>query len=484
MLLLFAVATPSASLLTFRGHLSRAATTTRTSRPSACARDFDTLVSEASATAPAGGGRDTRRTSLQSAVRILSNFEPSEKQTAALLDAACDLATDAPQLPPGTDTGTADGGVFAAQREQQEELTAVYEALSARGALRGFGSVSAAALLPLGITRKEISTEEQLVLTGLPTSAFAPPQGNSRSDLLLGAGSAALLATASAQLGLDVRLSIAAVGAALLADSVLFRGAVAESATRAVKPGYATTVREHEAGHFLVAYLLGCPIEACLLDVWRAARDSRFAGAAGTVFFDPALGAAMNGGRITREIIDRYSVVVMAGIAAEAAQNQRAEGGQADETALVQLLASLDGGKSWDLGRIQNQARWASSQALLLLREHGEAYVALCEALERGESVGECVVAIEKGLTSAFGRRGELPAETRKRELEARAARAAPPPAAVPAASGVVAPATGVVAPTTDVTTAAAVDERQAQIAKRLEEIKERLAREDETWTG
>ena len=43
------------------------------------------------------------------------------------------------------------------------------------------------------------------------------------------------------------------------------------------------------------------------------------------VFFDPALGRAMADGTITREIIDRYSVVVMAGISAEAAQNGKAE---------------------------------------------------------------------------------------------------------------------------------------------------------------
>ena len=41
----------------------------------------------------------------------------------------------------------------------------------------------------------------------------------------------------------------------------------AELASRAVRPGYGKTVREHEAGHFLIAYLLGLPVEACLLDI-------------------------------------------------------------------------------------------------------------------------------------------------------------------------------------------------------------------------
>jgi hypothetical protein len=235
-------------------------------------------------------------------------------------------------------------------------------------------------------------------------------------------------------------------------------------------------VREHEACHFLAAYLLGCPIEACLLDVWRAASDTRFSGAAGTVFFDPDLGEAMTTGTVTREIIDRYSVVVMAGIAAEAAQYGRAEGGQADEQALVSLLASLDGGKTWDLARIRNQARWASSQALLLLRENGIAYKRLCEALERGDGVGGCVMAIEAGLTEQYGRNGELPVEMRERRLLERRKREdgmRPLRAATAIGQGVGAASAARVED---------LDERHAQIAKRLEEIKQQLAREEDTW--
>ena len=320
------------------------------------------------------------------------------------------------------------GGAAAAadatdvQRErEQDELKAVYDALRARGALRAFGSIEGTGLLPAPSLR-EVTPEDQLRLTGLPTSAFAPPRGNSRFDVIAGASSALLLTGASWQLGLDPKVGFTAAGALLLADRLLLRGAAVESATRTIRPGYARTVREHEAGHFLAAYLMGCPIEACLLDVLAAAADRRFAGAAGVVFFDPALGRAMARGSISREDIDRYSVVVMAGIAAEAAQNGKAEGGQADERALVELLGSLNGGGAWDLPRVRNQARWAASQALLLLREHGAAYRALCEALERGAGVGECVVAIEAGIDEAFGRNCELPAQTRARRLTAAAA--------------------------------------------------------------
>ena len=77
------------------------------------------------------------------------------------------------------------------------------------------------------------------------------------------------------------------------------------------------------------AFLLGCPVEAVLLDGFQAMRDRRFAaGTAGTVFFDPELGAAMKRGELPRSAVDRYSVVVLAGIAAEAQRNGRAEGGQ------------------------------------------------------------------------------------------------------------------------------------------------------------
>ena len=145
------------------------------------------------------------------------------------------------------------------------------------------------------------------------------------------------------------------------------------------------------------------------------------------MFFDPELGESMEKGSLARSVIDRYGVVVMGGIAAEAERTQQAEGGRSDEAALINLLSSLDGGRTWDIARIQSQARWAASQALLLLREHRAALDALCAALEAGASVGECILAIEGALDG-----DELPTAARRRralaEAEAAAAQAAAPP--------------------------------------------------------
>jgi len=467
------------------GH-DRAPIRARAGHPRACVATearFDRLVAE-------------RR--VEDAVALLAEpLELTAARKASLIDAACD-SSSADTLPSAADGGDRD-------REQQERLEAVYAALAERGALRAFGSVAATGLLPL--EARDVSPEDQLRLTGLATTAFAPPSGGSTGDILAGTGAALMFTFLADQFQIDGRVALAALGAVFAADRLLLRGAAAEAATRLVRPAYATTVREHEAGHFLCAYLLGCPIEACLLDPWAAAADGRFAGAAGTVFFDPELGRAMAAGTITREAIDRYSVVVMAGIAAEAAQNGRAEGGQSDERALVQLLGALGGGKAWGAERVRNQARWAASQAVLLLREHGAPYQALCEALERRESVGGCVLAIEAAIDDAFGRNGELPAQTRARQLATRAAAAAtaePSAAAVALAAAPAAAAAAAAGPGAGAGGGGGgggggvepgggddgldpvgdwLDERQRAIGERLKQIKERLAREDETWS-
>lgn len=139
----------------------------------------------------------------------------------------------------------------------------------------------------------------------------------------------------------------------------------------------------HEAGHFLMAYLLGCPVQGCILrPVWNGA----IFGEAGTVFLDKKLFDELDRSRISASSVDRYTTVVMAGIAAEALTFDNAEGGGSDEQSILLLLSLMN--PPWDFERITSQARWGALRALLVLKDYRTAYESLVEALSRGDSLG------------------------------------------------------------------------------------------------
>eukprot|EP00956_Cyclotella_meneghiniana_P045392 scaffold366016_cov76-Cyclotella_meneghiniana.AAC.1 len=201
------------------------------------------------------------------------------------------------------------------------------------------------------------------------------------------------------------------VGITLLlavSDQVLVSGAVFETGLRMVLPEMTKRITKHEAGHFLCSYLLGCPVEGVVLSTWAALQDGRFGGrstravSAGTSYYDIDLSEQISGIKpLTRESIDRFSVIVMAGIAAEALEFGRADGGAGDEEALVRFLRSLNprsgnAVSAWSPNLIRNQARWGATQAVLLLKEYKPCYDALVDALERGGDLGTCIVAIEQ----------------------------------------------------------------------------------------
>ena len=255
----------------------------------------------------------------------------SRASTASRLDAACAAAAGGvPQ--PGEqlkeqllqlEERSAEE-VRASERRKQEELLGCYRELQAGGELRAFASALGALPAP---EPKVVDAATQQRLTGLAPSAFAPPKSNRFEGAIAGGLLVGGLAVARA-LEVDPRPFVGVPTALLLADRALLRGLPSEAITRALNPEYRRTVVAHEAGHFLCAYLLGCPVQACLLDPVAALRDGRVNGAAGTVFFDPELGESMEKGSLARSVIDRYCVVVMGGIAAEA-EAQPAGGGRA-----------------------------------------------------------------------------------------------------------------------------------------------------------
>jgi hypothetical protein len=100
----------------------------------------------------------------------------------------------------------------------------------------------------------------------------------------------------------------------------------------------------------------------------------------------------LSSGKLTSKTVDRVSIVLMAGIAAEALELGQAEGGAGDEQALVSLLGNL----SWSPSAISMQARWAVLQAILLLRENRDAYYSIVDLMAKRAPLGDCVDCLER----------------------------------------------------------------------------------------
>jgi len=315
--------------------------------------------------------------------------------------AALDMMTEQAQYPPISPS--------------RNDMTEVYMALADAGRLQLFGAAGRKDH-PLPAMGSKVVTPTLLEqITEMEILALTPKPTNT---LLIGG---IILAIAegfvSLWTGIDLNFLVLCTITLAFLDKLLVNGAVFETATRTVMPEYRKKILRHEAGHFLCAYLLGCPVEGCVLSSWAALQDARFGGrstsvSAGTSFFDRDLSEEMNGQRpLSRSSIDRYSVIVMGGIAAEAINFGRADGGAGDEMALVRFLSSINprggGAVAWDAERIKNQARWGALQAVLLLRIYRASYDALVDALERGGNLGECIYAIEKAAADS----GEKPLE-------------------------------------------------------------------------
>jgi len=292
---------------------------------------------------------------------------------------------------------------FPLTSKARDEMNNMYQTLRDLNQLQVFGAISSK--LPPAAGSHAVRPSLLEDITGIPMKALTPKPSNG----LLYAGAAVAILEGILSLALNINLNFLVLStlAFAAADRLLLNGAIVESGYKLFSPGLQTKIERHEAGHFLCAYLLGCPVEGCVLNAWAALRDSRFGMGrqvtAGTSFFDPALSDQINSParQVTRSSIDRYSIIVMAGIAAEAVYYGQADGGAGDEMALIAFLSQLNGPSPseippWNNITIRNQARWGALQAVLILREYKACYEALVEALEKGGTLGDCIYAIEK----------------------------------------------------------------------------------------
>ncbi|CAI7918123.1 unnamed protein product [Closterium sp. NIES-54] len=175
-----------------------------------------------------------------------------------------------------------------------------------------------------------------------------------------------------------------APGYALLSHALtlLLQGGIGAMAP--VFSDYKDRVLRHEAGHFLLAYLLGLPPVAYSLDI----------GKEHTNLLDDKLQKKIYSGKLEGDDVDRLAVVAMAGMAAEGLQYEQVMGQTADLNSLQRLI-NRSGLGAMTPERQQNLTRWAVLYAASLIKNNSNSFDALMQAMAREAPVEECIAAIE-----------------------------------------------------------------------------------------
>ena len=182
-----------------------------------------------------------------------------------------------------------------------------------------------------------------------------------------------------------VALIIAGVLTLWAVDTLALSGLLQRAASIQVQN--ARRIALHEAGHFLVAHLLGLKVSS---------------------YSVPSARSVLNGDKLGVEIEqatdgDAYTLAAlgMAGIAAECSVYGESQGG-AEDFAQVTRVAKNSGA----LGQATEQqktiiVRWGLIQAVSLVKAHTEALEKLTTAMMNNKDVSECVRIIDESVDSS-----------------------------------------------------------------------------------
>ena len=154
-------------------------------------------------------------------------------------------------------------------------------------------------------------------------------------------------------------------------------------------PEYKERILHHEAGHFLVAHLLGITVNDYTLSAWEAWKKGQ-SGQGGITLEDGELTAQIENGQITAQMLDRYCTIWMAGIAAETLVFNSAEGGSDDKSKLIEILRVI----GFSEAGYQQKQRFHFLQSKTLIQENWDSYQALVAAMRERVSVEECTKVI------------------------------------------------------------------------------------------
>mmetsp|Transcript_40314 Transcript_40314/g.67574 ORF Transcript_40314/g.67574 Transcript_40314/m.67574 type:complete len:404 (+) Transcript_40314:151-1362(+) len=168
---------------------------------------------------------------------------------------------------------------------------------------------------------------------------------------------------------------------------------------------YTERVKQHEAGHFLAAYLLGVlPKGYTLSSLDAFVKYGALNVQAGTVFCDRVFQKEISKGRVSSAYVDQFSCIALAGVGVEYLKFGQAEGGLSDVNQMDELMRGL----GFTQKKADDQVRYAVLNTVALLRQHAATHSALADAMARGSSVAECIQVIEANLD-----RSELTSEER-----------------------------------------------------------------------
>ncbi|KAJ0250000.1 hypothetical protein HA466_0142190 [Hirschfeldia incana] len=328
-----------------------------------------------------------KRKDLAGALRFLKTVQVIDKQPPP--DALIESINIAAPPPPGLDWEVLDACLNA---DDMRLVGSAFRFLKdSRGLLPNFGKFSNIVLEG----PREVTPTVLMSATGLEVTKLAPKKWglSDNSSIAL----AAFLGGISYLLSqdIDLRPNLAALLGLAFMDSLLL-GGTCFAQISCYWPPHKRRVIVHEAGHLLVAYLMGCPIRGVILDP-IVAMQMGVQGQAGTQFWDQKMESEIAEGRLSGTSFDRYSMVLFAGIAAEALVYGEAEGGENDENLFRSISVLLEPPLS--VAQMSNQARWSVLQSYNLLKWHKAAHRAAVEALQVGSPLSIVIRRIEEAMS-------------------------------------------------------------------------------------